>query len=83
MYHNNQVTPEQEKELLEILRNSIDNRDIERAWEEIDKYRCPLSHTRFSFLADDIDNIVTDFIIDNDINEPPYEWSADQIFDKI
>ena len=57
------------KELDALCRQKIDMYDqkVEIAWDNIDKWRCPLDMA-FPQLYDEIEEVVGDYIIDNDLD---------------
>lgn len=57
------------KELDALCRQRIDMYDqkVEIAWDNIDKWRCPLDMA-FPQLYDEIEEVVGDYIIDNDLD---------------
>ena len=66
------MTPQEQKEhlenLLNYIREDVVTSDIERAWDLIDRYRCPLQ------MADDnlywhIQDLCEEFTYENDLEE--------------
>lgn len=59
-------------ELIEFIKSNIADFDdkISKAWELMDKYRCPLRMTD-NGLYDEITNLIQDYADDNDLSE---EW---------
>lgn len=73
------------KELIEYVRARVDDDEVERAWEEIEKQRCPLSHVD-SRLYDKIENSICDYCYDNDINMYGSDWEdydVDYVFEQL
>ena len=59
-------------ELIEYIKSNIADFDdkISKAWELMDKYRCPLRMVD-NGLYDEITNLIQDYADDNDLSE---EW---------
>lgn len=59
-------------ELIEYIKSNIADFDdkISKAWELLDKYRCPLRMAD-NGLYDEIANLIQDYADDNDLSE---EW---------
>lgn len=73
------------KELIEYVRLHVEQDEIARAWDEIDKYRCPLSHAD-SRLHGKIESIIDDFCFDYDIDKHGDDWQdydADNVFEQL
>lgn len=76
--------------LIEYIREHVDNDEVARAWEEIDKWRCPLSHAD-SRLYSKINDLIDDFCFDNDLDKYDYDpeeyawedFDPDYIFEEL
>ena len=68
--NNNQLL----QDLLSYIRENIEDKDIERAWNKIDRMRCPLVMADPQ-LYNDIDHLVEDFIFDNNLDD---DWLYDE-----
>ena len=62
------------QDLLSYIRENIEDKDIERAWNKIDRMRCPLAMADPQ-LYNDIDHLVEDFIFDNNLDD---DWLYDE-----
>lgn len=68
------------RDLLDHVRQHVDKRDIERAWENIDKWRMPLSHadpTLYDELRDIVDDFCTTYALD------PCDFEIEELFNNL
>lgn len=78
------------KELIEYVRERVDGNELARAWEEIDKWRCPLSYAD-NRLYNEIDELVDYYCFEHDIDRYDYDpeeytwedFDPDYIFEEL
>lgn len=80
--HELQEKVDHQSKIIDYVRESIDKRDIRRAWANIEKWRCPLEHAAPT-LYYEIERAVEDYCSDNDLDSTDFDFDIEEIFNKL